>query len=108
MIRTVADKVLIEIEEVEKTTNGGIILADTVEQRDHIGTVVAVGPDVHGINIGDKVLYNVYSELVEYGDKKYRVALEKNVLAVVEGDPRDLKILKKESPNNVGWFKEDN
>ena len=85
-MRAVLDLVIVEILNDPRVSKGGIFLPENIEIRDSIGIVVAIGPDVHFVNIGEKVIYNNYSELIEHQDKKYRVVSEKNILCAVEVD----------------------
>ena len=52
MIKPVADRVLIKMEEGEETTKSGIILSTSAKEKPQIAKVVAVGPggNVDGSN----------------------------------------------------------
>lgn len=89
-IHPTASRVLLETSEPEAITKSGIILPDSAKdkRKSTIGTVVAVGPDITGIMVGDKVLYAEYGfEPVEVEGKKYQIGLEENVLAIIENEP---------------------
>lgn len=98
MIQPAGHRVLVKVEEAEKVTKGGIIIADTIVDRNTeastIGTVVAVGPTAwqafdDGIawaKVGDKVAF------AQYGGKKitdpeteetYRILNDEDILAVL-------------------------
>mgnify|MGYP002315820133 CR=1 FL=1 len=47
MVKAVLDRVFIRLDAKEKTTSGGIILTDSHEGEQTIGTVEAVGPMFH-------------------------------------------------------------
>lgn len=49
-------RVLIEREVIEQTTSG-IILPNAKKHSKSTGTVIAVGPTVEGVKVGDKVVF---------------------------------------------------
>lgn len=51
------DIVLIEPDDVEATTESGIILAPQAVTKPTTGTVIAVGPKVYGLNPNDRVVF---------------------------------------------------
>lgn len=76
------DRVFIRLE-AEKTTKGGIILTDSVDNPRTVGVVEGVGPEVKSVNIGDKVLFHVFDELPTY-DKDVVVVRENSILGIYE------------------------
>ena len=44
MIKPLADRVLVKMNESEETTKSGIILASTAKEKPQIATVIEVGP----------------------------------------------------------------
>lgn len=97
-IKPLRDKILLEPLHEEKK-RGGIILPETVEkERPERGKVVAVGPgrtDEKGKKIpldvkkGDIVLFSKYGPHefkvdLPTGEKKYLIAEEKDILAILE------------------------
>jgi len=89
------DNVIVERDEEEETTSGGLYLAETARDKPCTGTVVAVGNgrlnEFTGeltplsLKVGDRVLFakNNGNEF-EYGDKKIFVLREKDILCVME------------------------
>ncbi|TSC89148.1 MAG: chaperonin GroES [Parcubacteria group bacterium Gr01-1014_3] len=79
----------------DKKTKSGIVLPDTAEkEKPMVGTVVAVGPGktkengeiiAMTVKIGDKVLFKKYGpDEIEVDGKKYLVAEETDILAIIE------------------------
>ncbi|MFA5877788.1 MAG: co-chaperone GroES [Candidatus Staskawiczbacteria bacterium] len=94
-ITPLSDHLLIEPIKEEEKTKSGILLPDTVEkEKPEQGKVVAVGPGrkiASGkvipleVKLGDKVIFTKYgpSEIKVEG-KKYLIAKEEDILAVIE------------------------
>ena len=93
-IKTIGDKILVEILEAEEKTKGGIILPDTAKEEKSEGKVVSVGGGrfldtgkVQPLEVkkGDRVLFGKYSgEDVLIDGKKHKVLKEGEVLAIYE------------------------
>ena len=64
-IKPLADRVQIEPAKAETTTDSGIIIPDTAQEKPQKGIVVAVGNGTKdhemSVKIGDQVLYGKYS-----------------------------------------------
>lgn len=92
-IRPLTDRVVVRSVEVEETTNSGIILAASAQEKPQIAEVVAVGPGglVEGnevkmyVKVGDKVITSKYSGTeVKIGKEEYTIVRQSDILAVVE------------------------
>lgn len=85
---------MVQREESEETTAGGIVLPDTAKEKPARGVVVAVGDGkllddgsraASQLSEGDRVLFSSYAgETVEVDDVEYLLMREDDVLAVVE------------------------
>ena len=93
MIKPVADRVLIKMEEGEETTKSGIILSTSAKEKPQIAKVVAVGPggNVDGSNVemyikeGQKVIVSKYAGTeVKYEGEEYLIVKQDDILAIVE------------------------
>ena len=93
MIKPVADRILIKMEEGEETTKSGIILSTTAKEKPQIAKVIAVGPggNIEGNNIemyikvGNRVIVSKYSGTeVKYEGEEYLIVKQSDVLAIVE------------------------
>jgi chaperonin GroES len=83
-IKPLADRVVATREVAATKTASGIYLPDNAKEKPVLAKVVAVGPDVKGIKIGDKIIYKEYSttELKVEGTE-YLIVKEEDVLATV-------------------------
>ena len=88
-IKPLADRVLLKSVEAEETTQSGIILAASAQEKPEMSEVVAVGPgtDEHPMTVsgGDKVIISKYSGTqVKLDGTEYTISEVKDILAVVE------------------------
>lgn len=93
MIKPVADRVLIKMEEGEETTKSGIILSTSAKEKPQIAKVVAVGPggNVDGSNVEmyikeeQKVIVSKYAGTeVKYEGEEYLIVKQSDILAIVD------------------------
>lgn len=88
-IKPLADRVLLKSVEAEETTQSGIILAASAQEKPEMSEVVAVGPgtDEHPmtVSVGDNVIISKYSGTqVKLDGTEYTISEVKDILAVVE------------------------
>ena len=94
-IKPLADHILIEpIEEGEKTESGILLPESAEKEKPQEGKVIAVGPGRKtssgkiipvDVKVGDRVIFTKYGPTeVEIDDKKYLIAKEEDILAIVE------------------------
>lgn len=92
-LRPLGDKVVLQFLEAEETSQGGILLASSAQEKPQVAQIVAVGPGgtVDGkevkmeVSVGDKVILNKYAGTeVKLGQDKYTVVRQSDILAVVE------------------------
>lgn len=88
-IKPLADRVLIQPAEAEKTTASGIVIPDSTEKKPVRGKVIAVGEGTKDekmvLKEGDNVLYGKYAGTeVEDGDTKYLIMRQSDVLGIIE------------------------
>jgi chaperonin GroES len=83
-IKPLADRV-VAIREVAATqTASGIYLPDNAKEKPVVATVKAVGPDVKGIKVGDRIIYKEYSTTeLKIDGTEYLIVNEEDVLATV-------------------------
>ena len=79
-------KVLVAENKAEQTTESGIILDGTTSNRDSKqGTVLAVGPQVTLVKVGDVIMLEWNkAQVVKIGDAQRVIIDEDNIVAVVE------------------------
>ncbi len=92
--RPLDDRLLIETDEAEERTSGGIILPDAAREKPQRGTVVAVGPGKlldsgargeMSVGVGDQVFYGKYAGTeIDLDGDTYVVMRENELLAVVD------------------------
>lgn len=89
IIKPLADRVLLKAVEAEETTQSGLILAASAQEKPEMSEVIAVGPgtDDHPmtVKVGDKVIISKYSGTqVKLDGVEYTISEVKDILAVVE------------------------
>ncbi|HBE67621.1 MAG TPA: co-chaperone GroES [Planctomycetaceae bacterium] len=92
-IRPLDDRVVVQPEEAEETTAGGIVLPDSAKEKPQRGTVVAIGPGklldsgnrgTLSVVIGDIVIYGKYGGSdIEVDGKEVKILRESDILAKV-------------------------
>ena len=93
-IKPLGNRVVVEPEEQEEMTSGGIVLPETAKEKPQQGKVLAAGPgerDDDGKRIpldvkeGDIVLFAKYSGTeIKLDDKKVLILRESDLLAIVD------------------------
>ncbi len=92
-IRPLDDRVLIERNEAEEMTSGGIVLPDNAREKPQQGKVIATGPGKllektgergqMSVSVGDSVFYGKYSGTeVELDGETYVILRESDILAI--------------------------
>ena len=94
MIKPVADRILIKMEEEENTTKSGIILSGNSKEKPQTAKVIEVGPGIKNIpgkevkmyiKKGDRVIVSKYAGTeVKYEGEDYIIVKQDDILAIVE------------------------
>jgi len=83
-IKPLADRVVATREEIKNQTASGLYLPDTAKEKPVIATVVAVGPDVKQVAVGDKIVYKEYATTeLKVDQTEYLIVKEEDILATV-------------------------
>ncbi len=92
-LRPLDDRVVIEPQEAEERTAGGIVLPDTAKEKPQRGKVVSTGPGrlldngnrgELSVSVGDVVIYGKYSGTdIEVAGKDVKILREGDILAKV-------------------------
>ena len=92
-LRPLDDRVVVQPNEAESTTAGGIVLPDSAQEKPQRGTVVAVGPGrlldsgsrgELSVAVGDTVIYGRYGGSdIEVGGQEMKILRESDILAKV-------------------------
>ena len=93
-IQPLGDRVVVEREDAETVTAGGIVLPDSAQDKPSRGKVISVGEGrllddgtrkPLQIKKGDRVLFSSYAgEQFKLGDQELLLMHEEDILAVVE------------------------
>ena len=85
-IQPLADYLVATPEEPETKTASGLYLPDKAAEKPKTAKVVAVGKDVEGVKVGDRVLYkNDYEATkVSLEGNDYVIIYKKNLVATVK------------------------
>jgi chaperonin GroES len=93
-LQPLGDKVVVERDETEEKTSGGIYIPDAAKDKPTRGTIIAVGTGkvlddgTRGemqVKKGDRVLFTSYApETIKIDDDEYLLMSESDILAVIE------------------------
>jgi len=93
-LKPLGDRVVVERDEAEEKTKGGIVLPDTAKNKSQRGKVVAVGDGRllkdgkrHALQVrnGDRILFSAYAgDEFKLNGKEVLLMREEDILAVVE------------------------
>ncbi|HVU87469.1 MAG TPA: co-chaperone GroES [Pirellulales bacterium] len=93
-LQPLGDRVVVEREESEERTAGGIVLPDSAKDKPARGTIVAIGDGkllddgTRGklqVKVGDRVLFSSYAgDEFKVGDQELLLMREDDILAVIE------------------------
>ena len=93
--KPLSDRVIVEQETAETTTQSGIVLPDAAQEKPQLAKVVKVGPGrvtddgkliPMSLQEGDKVIFAKYGgTTIKDGDRDLLIIKESDVLAVQEG-----------------------
>jgi len=93
-LQPLGDKVVVEREESQTKTAGGIVLPDSAKDKPSRGTIIAIGTGkllddgTRGslqLKKGDRVLFTSYApETIEIDDEEFLLMSESDILAVIE------------------------
>lgn len=64
------DVLLIKADQVKKQTDNGILISEQWKSLPLTGEVLAVGPEVTAVQVGDRVGFNRYASIVLEGDDR--------------------------------------
>lgn len=83
-IKPLADRVVAVREKAQEKTASGLYLPDSSKEKPVMATVVAVGPKVEQVVVGDKIVYKEYSTTdLKINETEYLIIKEDDVLATV-------------------------
>ena len=88
-LKPLHDRVIVKVEETENTTESGLILTQTAQDKSNRGMVVATGPGLREngevvpltVKAGDMVMFEL-AHATEM-ESEYMVMRESNVIAII-------------------------
>lgn len=84
-IKPMADRIVAEPVAAEAKTASGLYLPGGAQEKPKVAKVLAVGPQVKEVKVGDSILYEEYSQTeVKLDGKSYVIVKEEKVLATVK------------------------
>jgi chaperonin GroES len=93
-LQPLGDRVVVEREESESKTAGGIVLPDSAKDKPSRGKVIAIGDgrllddgsrSKLQVKVGDNVLFTSYApEVIKINDEELLLMREEDILAVIE------------------------
>jgi chaperonin GroES len=93
-LQPLGDRVVIEREESEARTAGGIVLPDSAQDKPSRGVVVSVGDgkllddgsrSPLQVKVGDRVLFSMYGgDQIKLGEQELLLMREGDILAIIE------------------------
>lgn len=93
-LEPLSDRVVVERDESEETTAGGIVLPDAAQDKPARGTVISTGTgrllddgsrSKFQVKAGDRVLFAQYGpETIKIGEDELLLMREEEILAVIE------------------------
>ena len=85
-ITPLVDYVVVQQEEAQTKTASGLLLPDNGADKPKIATILAVGPAVQDVKVGDKVVFGGYSNTdVKIDGSEYMLVKNENIYAKVSG-----------------------
>jgi len=79
------DYVVAQAEEAESKTASGLYLPEAAKEKPKTSKVVAVGPAVRQVKVGDRIVYKSYSNTeVKVGKEEFILVKEEDILATVK------------------------
>lgn len=84
-IQPLKDNVVAQIEEAASKTASGLYLPQNAQEKPKTAKVVAIGKDVKEVKVGDRILYESYSQTeVKVGSEEFIVVKEEKIIATVK------------------------
>lgn len=83
-ITPLADYVVVRQQEAQTKTASGLLLPDKASEKPKIAEVLAVGPAVQDVKVGDRVVYGGYSTTeIKVDGAEYMLVKNENIYAKI-------------------------
>jgi chaperonin GroES len=84
-LQPLADYVVTVADAAETKTSSGLYLPDNATEKPKTAKVVAIGPNVKQVKVGDRIVYKGYSTTdIKVNKEEYILVKEEDILAVVK------------------------
>jgi len=84
-LQPLGDYVVAQAEEAETKTASGLYVPPSSQEKSKIAKVVAVGPVVQGVKVGDRIIHKSFSSTeVKVGRDEYIIVREEDIIATVK------------------------
>lgn len=89
MLKSINNKIILEIKENESTTKSGIIVNNYNNEKQNVGKIIAISEEIEkeqkNIKIGKEVIFEKKTSIeINYNENKYFVLDSKDILAIIE------------------------
>jgi chaperonin GroES len=85
-IEPLSTMVLLEKETAPEKTTSGLLLPEEAREKMNVGRILAVGPDVEHVKVGDRVIHRAYGgTTIEWLGIEYLLIKEEDLQAKVNG-----------------------
>lgn len=83
-IRPLMDRVIAVREEAQTKTASGLFLPENTKEKSVIAKVLAIGPEIKELKVGDRIVYKEYTTTdLKIDGTEYLIIKEEDVLAIV-------------------------
>jgi chaperonin GroES len=91
-IKPLGNRVILELTEIQQTTESGLIIPDSVKDEPTEGTVVALGdtvdqqgnPITYSVKVGDRVMFPMYTGLKLTDYPNHRMFNSSDLLGILK------------------------
>ena len=89
MLKPLADRVIVKMQEKEDTTKSGIILSGSSQVKPHVALVIEVARGTEKVNMKvlkrQKVVISKYAGTeIEYENENFIIVSQEDILAIIE------------------------
>ena len=82
-IRPLFDRVTVRRNSMKEETEGGIIIPNLQQEASVVGEIIAVGPKVEELVVGDEVMFSKHAGQVIEGQAGLLLMTEKEIIGVL-------------------------
>lgn len=81
------DMMLVKVKGAQERSKGGLFLPESAKEEKSEGRIIACGPKVKEVKVGDEILFGKYGgDDIEIEDEKYKMIKEVEVFAILKED----------------------